>query len=64
MRKYGYIPDDGDNSAALFTEDGLDTVIKEIQKYGALKQTGKLDNDTLAVSFLRLLTKTKLKSMS
>lgn len=49
MRKYGYIPDDGDNSAALFTEDGLDTVIKEIQKYGALKQTGKLDNDTLAL---------------
>ncbi|KAI4461525.1 matrix metalloproteinase [Holotrichia oblita] len=47
MKRYGYLPSDTDTSAALYSEDGLSNVIKDIQKFGALPQTGKLDNATL-----------------
>ncbi|GJQ71260.1 hypothetical protein Trydic_g10999 [Trypoxylus dichotomus] len=47
MKRYGYLPPDTDTSAALYSEEGLSSVIKEIQKFGSIPQTGKLDNATL-----------------
>ncbi|KRT81079.1 Peptidase [Oryctes borbonicus] len=47
MKRYGYLPPDTDTSAALYSEEGLSNVIIEIQKFGAIPQTGKLDNATL-----------------
>lgn len=49
MKKFGYIEDDDENSGALYTEDGISETIKNVQKFGALTQTGVLDNATLAV---------------
>lgn len=47
MKHYGYLAPDKDTSAALYSEEGLSSVIKEIQRFGAIPQTGKLDNATV-----------------
>ncbi|XP_045475029.1 matrix metalloproteinase-17-like isoform X2 [Harmonia axyridis] len=47
MKQYGYLKADKENSAALYTEDGLSEAIKTVQRFGALKETGRLDNATL-----------------
>lgn len=52
MKHYGYLPPDTDTSAALYSEEGLYSVIKEIQRFGAIPQTGVLDNATLHVGFI------------
>lgn len=49
MKRYGYLARDTDTSAALYSEEGLSNIIKDIQKFGAVPQTGKLDNATLHV---------------
>lgn len=49
MKRYGYLAPDTDTSAALYSEEGLSNIIKDIQKFGAVPQTGKLDNATLHV---------------
>lgn len=49
MKQYGYLKADQTTSAALLTEDGLSEVIKKVQKFGALQETGTLDNATLKV---------------
>ncbi|XP_060528413.1 matrix metalloproteinase-2-like [Cylas formicarius] len=47
MKKYGYIVDDGGQSEALYTEESISNVIKTVQRYGAIKESGIIDNDTL-----------------
>ncbi|XP_044753989.1 matrix metalloproteinase-25-like isoform X2 [Coccinella septempunctata] len=47
MKQYGYLKADKTTSAALYTEEGLSETIKTVQRFGALKETGKLDNATL-----------------
>jgi hypothetical protein len=49
LKNFGYIEEDDSTSGALYTEEGISGIIKTVQKFGALEQTGQLDNDTLAV---------------
>ncbi|VEN59505.1 unnamed protein product [Callosobruchus maculatus] len=48
MKMFGYI-DDHKDSEAIYTEEGFADIIKTVQKYGALNQTGVLDNATLTL---------------
>ncbi|KAK5644318.1 hypothetical protein RI129_005618 [Pyrocoelia pectoralis] len=48
MKRYGYL-DDTPNSEALYTEDAIRDVIKSMQKFGGIPQTGIVDNATLAL---------------
>jgi len=50
MQKFGYLNQNGPQ--ALIGEDALVTALKLVQEFGGLKQTGKLDNDTLKVCAL------------
>ncbi|XP_073831872.1 neutrophil collagenase-like [Musca autumnalis] len=47
MRRFGYLDRNPDNSEALYHESAIVEALKNIQKYGALEQTGKLDENTL-----------------
>ncbi|KAL3268417.1 hypothetical protein HHI36_007530 [Cryptolaemus montrouzieri] len=47
MKQFGYLAKDKETSAALYTEEGLSETIKAVQKFGAIEETGKLDNATL-----------------
>lgn len=51
MRRFGYLDQNPDDSEALYHESAIVEAIKNIQKYGALNQTGRLDAMTLDVSF-------------
>ena len=50
MRKFGYL-EAGNPSAAetLYTEDVIREALKDVQKFGGLKETGILDKRTRAV---------------
>ncbi|XP_059223657.1 matrilysin [Stomoxys calcitrans] len=47
MRRFGYLDKNPDNSEALYHESAIVEALKNIQKYGAINQTGKLDDMTL-----------------
>lgn len=47
MRRFGYLETGTSTSEALYHEDAVIVAIKNVQKYGALNETGILDNDTL-----------------
>lgn len=49
MRKFGYLESGSSTSEALYHEDAVIAAIKNVQKYGALNESGILDNDTLKV---------------
>lgn len=49
MRRFGYLDKTTSKSEALYHEDAIINAIKNVQKYGALNETGVLDNDTLKV---------------
>ena len=51
MRRFGYLDQNPDDSEALYHESAIVEAIKNIQKYGALNQTGRLDAMTLDVCF-------------
>lgn len=56
MRRFGYLDKNPNDSEALYHESAIVEALKNIQKYGALNQTGKLDPETLEVStFWRVL---------
>ncbi|KAF5307663.1 hypothetical protein FQR65_LT06718 [Abscondita terminalis] len=48
MKRYGYL-EDTPNSEALYTEDAIRDVIKNVQKFGGIAETGIIDNATLAL---------------
>lgn len=50
MRRFGYLDQNPDDSEALYHETAIVEAIKNVQKFGALNQTGKLDQTTLDVS--------------
>ncbi|XP_063921209.1 72 kDa type IV collagenase-like [Zophobas morio] len=47
LKKFGYIEEDDANSGALYTETGISETLKIVQRYGAIEETGVLDNATL-----------------
>jgi hypothetical protein len=50
MRNFGYLEKNPTNSEALYSEEAIIVAIKEVQKFGAIPQTGYLDTKTLQVS--------------
>lgn len=53
MRKFGYLDSSSTpitTSETLYHEEAMITAIKKMQRYGALNETGILDNATLKVS--------------
>ena len=49
MKKYGYLSPGDSNSAALHTEESISRAIKQMQLFGGIFPSGKLDEDTLKV---------------
>ncbi|XP_018782901.1 PREDICTED: matrix metalloproteinase-14-like [Bactrocera latifrons] len=47
MRRFGYLETNPSDSESLYHESAIVEAIKNVQKYGALNQTGELDNQTL-----------------
>lgn len=52
MRKFGYLEKNPSTSEALYHEDAIIEALKNVQKFGAIPQTGKLDNETMKVCAL------------
>lgn len=51
MRKFGYLNSSSTSTTdTLYHEEAIITGIKNMQKYGALNQTGILDSATIKVS--------------
>jgi hypothetical protein len=51
MRQFGYLEQGTPDSEALYSEEAVVEAIKNVQKFGDIPQTGKLDNATLQVKF-------------
>lgn len=49
MRKFGYLESRPSTSEALYREDAIIAAIKNVQNFGAINETGVLDNATLKV---------------
>lgn len=49
MRKFGYLESNPMTSEAIYHEDAIVAAIKNVQKYGALNETGIVDEETLQV---------------
>lgn len=63
MRRFGYLDKASSRSESLYSEDAIVNAIKNVQKYGALNETGVLDNETLQVLCLSNTT-TKIIEMN
>lgn len=51
MRKFGYLSSSStETTDTLYHEEAIISAIKNIQKYGALNQTGVMDTETIKVS--------------
>ncbi|XP_056648592.1 matrix metalloproteinase-25-like [Diorhabda sublineata] len=46
MKRYGYLQMDTGDSEALYTEQGISDIIKVMQRYGGIEETGKFDKET------------------
>lgn len=55
MRKFGYLESNPMTSEAIYHEDAIVAAIKNVQKYGALNETGIVDEKTLQVSVYFIL---------
>ena len=54
LQRFGYLESQGSNSEALFSEDAITNAIRTMQTYGGIYPTGKMDNDTLKVPYIRM----------
>lgn len=52
MQKYGYLVDDNGQSEAIYSEENLSNIIRNMQKFGAIEETGVIDNSTLKVNII------------
>lgn len=55
MRKFGYLDKGTSKTESLYHEDAIVSAIKNMQKYGALNESGILDNETLKVCWCSIL---------
>ena len=49
MRRYGYLDAGPSDSEALYDDAAIERALKKVQKFGAISQTGRLDEDTMKV---------------
>ncbi|KAK2876886.1 hypothetical protein Q8A67_020982 [Cirrhinus molitorella] len=47
LSRYGYLPPPDPRTGKLQSKEGIERAIKEMQRFAGLKDTGKLDKDTL-----------------
>ncbi|KAK2866003.1 hypothetical protein Q7C36_002059 [Tachysurus vachellii] len=47
LSRYGYLPPPDPRTGRLQTKEGIESAIKQMQRFAGLKETGKLDADTL-----------------
>ncbi|CDQ92439.1 unnamed protein product [Oncorhynchus mykiss] len=47
LSRYGYLPPPDPRTSKLQTKDGVEQAIREMQRFGGLEETGRLDKDTL-----------------
>ncbi|KAL1490885.1 hypothetical protein ABEB36_011564 [Hypothenemus hampei] len=47
MKNYGYLIDDNEQSEAIYSQENLSEIIKKVQHFGAIEETGVIDNNTL-----------------
>ncbi|KAH1017672.1 hypothetical protein HUJ05_008280 [Dendroctonus ponderosae] len=47
MKKYGYLVSDNGQSEAIYSEENLSNIIKNLQRFGAIEETGVIDNETV-----------------
>lgn len=47
LSRYGYLPPPDPRAGKLQTKEGIEKAIRQMQRFGGLKETGKLDSDTL-----------------
>nr|XP_023026184.1 matrix metalloproteinase-2-like [Leptinotarsa decemlineata] len=47
LKRFGYVQEDNGESEALYTEEGISDIIKTMQRFGAIEETGVFDNATL-----------------
>ncbi|KAM9557927.1 matrix metalloproteinase-25-like isoform 1-T2 [Salvelinus alpinus] len=47
LSRYGYLPPPDPRTSKLQTKDGVERAIREMQRFGGLEETGRLDKDTL-----------------
>lgn len=53
MRRFGYLEQGRPDSETLYTEEAVVAAIKQVQKFGAIPQTGVIDAATEKVRTLR-----------
>lgn len=51
MKQFGYLEQGTNDSDALYSEEAVVDAIKTVQRFGAIPETGFIDNATLQVSF-------------
>ncbi|MCJ8738261.1 hypothetical protein PDJAM_G00033730 [Pangasius djambal] len=47
LSRYGYLPPPDPRTGRLQTKEGMEMAIRQMQRFAGLKETGKLDGDTL-----------------
>ncbi|XP_053496172.1 matrix metalloproteinase-25 [Ictalurus furcatus] len=47
LSRYGYLPPPDPRTGRLQTKEGMERAIRQMQRFAGLKETGKLDEDTL-----------------
>ncbi|KAL0984524.1 hypothetical protein UPYG_G00142640 [Umbra pygmaea] len=47
LSRYGYLPPPDPRTSKLQTKDGIEYAIRQMQRFGGIKETGRLDDDTL-----------------
>ncbi|KAG5854706.1 matrix metalloproteinase-25 [Anguilla anguilla] len=49
LSRYGYLPPANTHTGRLQTREGIEKGLRQMQRFAGLKETGKLDEDTLAL---------------
>ena len=52
MRRYGYLEAGPSDSEALYDDEAIEKALRKVQRFGALAQTGRLDEETMQVKVL------------
>ena len=49
MKRYGYLEAGPSDSEALYDDEAIEKALRKVQRFGALEQTGRLDEQTMQV---------------
>lgn len=49
MQRFGYLEKGDGDSDALYSEEGIESAIRSVQRFGGIPQTGIIDSETVKV---------------